>query len=417
MNHEIIKKVIFDQHQVIKDSVIVERDIVLEKNANYVLVGLRRAGKTTLLYKRVQDLIAEGVEWNQIIYINFDDERLLGFNVNDFEDILLVAEELSNKKHYFYFDEIQNVDEWEKFAIRISNQGFKVDITGSNAKMLSKEVEAKLGGRYISREILPYSFKEYLRASTVNKDGYSTKEMALINSLLNEYFVNGGFPEALVYKNKREYVSSIYQKVLYNDIIVHNDVRNENGMKLMIKKIAESVKQDLSYTKIQNIITGIGYKISKDIIIDYCGYCKDAFLLFTIGNYYASFSDKNSNPKYYFMDNGILNLFLDNKRSSLLENIVALHLYRNHKESLYYLKGNKVDIDLYLSDSNTAIQVAYSLEKGDTYNREVGNLVEFAKSSDKNCKLAIVTYEEEKTINVEGKTIEVMPLKKFLLNR
>ena len=203
MNHEIIKKVIFDQHQVIKDSVIVERDIVLERDANYVLVGLRRAGKTTLLYKRVQDLIAEGVEWNQIIYINFDDERLLGFNVNDFEDILLVAEELSNKKHYFYFDEIQNVDEWERFAIRISNQGFKVDITGSNAKMLSKEVEAKLGGRYISKEILPYSFKEYLRANSVNKDGYSAKETAFINSLLSEYFVNGGFPEALVYKNKR----------------------------------------------------------------------------------------------------------------------------------------------------------------------------------------------------------------------
>ena len=417
MNHETIKRVIFDQHQVIKDTVIVERDVILEKNVNYVLVGLRRAGKTTLLYKRVQDLIKEGVEWNQVVYINFDDERLLGFNVGDFEDVLLVAEELSNKKHYFYFDEIQNVDEWETFAIRMSNQGYKVDITGSNAKMLSKEVEAKLGGRYISKEILPYSFEEFLRASSIDKLGYSIKEIAQINSLLSDYFVNGGFPESLLFKNKREYVSSIYQKVLYNDIIVHNEVRNGNGMKLMIKKIAESVKQDLSYTKIQNIITGIGYKISKDIIIDYCGYCKDAFLLFTIENYYASFLDKNSNPKYYFMDNGILNLFLDDKRSSLLENIVALHLYRNHKESLYYLKVNKADIDLYLSDSNTAIQVTYSINEGDTYNREVNNLVEFAKNSDKDYKLLIVTYEEEKTINVEGKTIEVVPLKRFLLSK
>lgn len=415
MNHEVIKKVIFDQHQVIKDAVIVDRDIVLEKNANYVLVGLRRAGKTTLLYKRVQDLIKEGVEWNQIVYINFEDERLLGFNVSDFDDILLVAEELTNKKHYLYFDEIQNVDEWEKFAIRISNQGYKVDITGSNAKMLSKEVEAKLGGRYISKEILPYSFEEYLRANSIKKEAYSIKDLAKINGLLNDYFVNGGFPESLVFKNKREYISSVYQKVLYNDIIVHNDVRNENGMKLMIKKIAESVKQDLSYTKIQNIITGIGYKISKDIIIDYCGYCKDAFLLFTIANYYASFLDKNSNPKYYFMDNGILNLFLDDKRSSLLENIVALHLYRSHKESLYYLKGNKVDIDLYLSDTNTAIQIAYSLNDNDVFNREVNNLIEFAKGSERNSKLLIVTFEEEQTINVDGKTIEVVPLKKYLL--
>ena len=377
MNHEIIKKVIFDQHNVIKDTTIVDRDIVLERDVNYVLVGLRRAGKTTLLYKRVQDLIKEGVEWEQIIYINFDDERLLGFCVEDFDDILLVAEELSNKKHFFYFDEIQNIDGWEKFAIRLSNQGYKVDITGSNAKMLSKEVEAKLGGRYISKEILPYSLKEFLRANSVNKDAYSTKDLGRVNRLINDYFVNGGFPESVAFKNKREYVSSIYQKVLYNDIIVHNNVRNENGMKLMIKKIAESVKQNLSYTKIQNIITCIGYKISKDIIIDYCSYCKDAFLLFTIENYYASFLDKNSNPKYYFMDNGILNLFLDDKRSSLLENIVALHLYRNHKESLYYLKGTKVDIDLYLSDTNTAVQVAYSMNEGDVYNREVNNLVEF----------------------------------------
>ena len=149
MNHDLLKRIIFDQHQVIRDTAIVERDVVLERDANYVLVGLRRAGKTTLLYKRVQDLINDGVDWNQIIYINFDDERLLGFTINDFEDILLVAEELSNKKHYFYFDEIQNIDDWEKFAIRIANQGYKVDITGSNAKMLSKEVEAKLGGRYI----------------------------------------------------------------------------------------------------------------------------------------------------------------------------------------------------------------------------------------------------------------------------
>ena len=415
MNHEIIKKVIFDQHQVIKDSVIVDRDIALEKDVNYVLVGLRRSGKTTVLYKRVQDLIKDGVEWNQIIYINFDDERLLGFNVKDFDDILLVAEELSTKKHYFYFDEIQNIDEWENFAIRVANQGYKVDITGSNAKMLSKEVEAKLGGRYISKEVLPYSFNEYLRASSAKSDGYSVKDLGQINSLLNDYFVNGGLPESLRFKNKREYVSSVYQKVLYNDIIVHNDVRNENGMKLMIKKIAESVKQNLSYTKIQNIITGIGYKISKDIIIDYCGYCKDAFLLFTIENYFASFLDKNSNPKYYFMDNGILNLFLDDKRSSLLENIVALHLYRNHKESLYYLQGNKVDVDFYLSNSNTAIQVAYSLNDNDVYDREVDNLIEFAKTNENN-KLLIVTFDEEQTINVNNKVIEVIPLKKFLLN-
>ena len=415
MNHEILKKVIYDQHQVIKDSIIVDREIFLEKNVNYVLVGLRRAGKTTLLYKRVQDLIKSGVEWNQIIYINFDDERLIEFGVEDFEDIVLVAEELSTNEHYFYFDEIQNIDGWEKFAIRLANQGYKVDITGSNAKMLSKEVEAKLGGRYISKEIMPYSFSEFLKANGIEKNGYSVKEIGKVNSLLNQYFINGGFPESLLFVNKREYISNIYQKVLYNDIIVHNSIRNENGIKLMIKKIAESLKQDLSFTKLQNIITGIGYKISKDIIIDYCGYCKDAFLLFTLENYYFSFLDKNSNPKYYFMDNGILNLFLDDKRSSLLENIVALKLYRDYKDSLYYLKGNKTDIDFYISNENAAIQVAYSLSDKEVYDREVNNLIEFAKNSKKKSILYIITFEEERLIDIDGYKIQVLPLSKFLL--
>ena len=393
MNKEILKKIIYDQHQVIQDTIIVDRDVELEVNANYVLVGLRRVGKTTLLYKRVQDLIKSGVEWNQIIYINFDDERLIDFKLNDFDDILLVAEEMSSKKHYFYFDEIQNIDDWEKFAIRVANQGYKVDITGSNAKMLSNEVAAKLGGRYIMKEVLPYSFKEYLRANNLNNDAYSTKEIAKINNMLEQYFIYGGFPASIDFKNKREYVSSVYQKVLYNDIITHNKVRSENGMKLLIKKISESVMQDISYTRLQNIITGIGYKISKDVIIDYCGYIKDSFLLFTIENYFASFVDKSSNPKYYFRDNGVLNLFIDGKRTSLLENITAINLYRNNNE-IYYLKGNKVDVDFYLPNNKTLIQVSYSLSDSNTYDREVLNLINYANEIKEELKLVIFNYDE-----------------------
>ena len=415
MDKEILKKIIYDQHQVIQDTIIVDRDVELESNANYVLVGLRRVGKTTLLYKRVQDLIKSGVEWNQIIYINFDDERLIDFKLNDFDDILLVAEEMSSKKHYFYFDEIQNIDDWEKFAIRVANQGYKVDITGSNAKMLSNEVAAKLGGRYIMKEILPYSFKEYLRANNLNNDAYSTKEIAKINNILEQYFIYGGFPASIDFKNKREYVSSVYQKVLYNDIITHNKVRSEKGMKLLIKKISESVMQDISYTRLQNIITGIGYKISKDVIIDYCGYIKNSFLLFTIENYFASFVDKSSNPKYYFRDNGILNLFGDAKRTALLENIVAINLYRYNYE-MYYLKGNKVDIDFYLPSNKTLIQVAYSLSDSLTYDREVSNLINYANDKEEELKLIIVTYDEKRIIEINNKKIYVIPLKDFLLN-
>ena len=415
MDRNLLKRIIFDQHQVIKDAIIIDRDIELEKNVNYVLVGLRRAGKTTMLYKRVKDLIEDGVEWNQIIYINFDDERLIDFKLNDFDDILLTAEELSPKKHYFYFDEIQNIDNWEKFAIRIANQGYKVDITGSNAKMMSKEVAAKLGGRYISKEILPFSFKEYLRAYDVNLPSYSTKDSAYINNLLNQYFIYGGFPASIDFKNKREYVSSVFQKVLYGDIIAHNEIRNENGMKLLLKKISESIMHDISYTKLQASITGIGYKISKDIVIDYCEYIKDSFLLFTIENYYSSFVDKKSNPKYYYRDNGILSLFIDDKRTALLENIVAVELYRKGFE-FYYLKGDKADIDFYIPNKKILIQVAYSIKEKETYDREINGIIEFSKNNKEKHDLYLITYDEKQVIEKDGITINVIPLKDFLLN-
>ncbi len=415
MNHDIIKRVIYDQHETIKNAVIVDRNIELEKNANYVLVGVRRAGKSTLLYKRVRDLINSGAAWEQIIYINFDDERLIGFTASDFDDVLLTAEEMTGDKHYYFFDEIQNVDGWEAFTVRIANQGLKVDITGSNAKMLSKEIGARLGGRYISKVVMPYCFEEYLRANGIEKPAYSIKDVGRVNALLNQYFVYGGFPESLNFVNKREYVASIYQKVLFGDIIAHNSIRNENSVRLMIKKLAECIGRDTSFSRLQNMITSIGYKISKGIIIDYCGYCKDAFLIFSLENYYAAFVDKASNQKYYFIDNGIVNLFCDDKVSALFENVVAVKLYKEFKDNLYYLKGNKVDVDFYVSDKNVAVQAAYSIKEKDAFDREVENLVNFAKSLQDNNRLIIVTFEEEAIVEKYGFTIEVIPLKKFLL--
>ncbi len=415
MNHSLLKRIILEQHEVIKKSEIVDRDFLFEKKGNYVVTGLRRAGKSTLLYKRAKDLVREGKEWGQIIYVNFDDERLFGFALNDFDDILEVAEEISPLEHFYFFDEIQNIDGWERFAIRAANQGLKVDITGSNAKMLSKEIEGRLGGRYLSKEVFPYSFREYLRAKGIQEEGYTAKEKGKMLSSLGEYFAFGGFPEALNFNDRREYVSNVFQKVLYGDIVARQKIRNENGLKLLIKKIAESVGQSLSYSRLQNLITGIGYKLSKEAVIDYCSYCEDAYLLFKIQNYYASFLDKNSNPKFYFMDNGILSLFADDKASALLENMVAIELYRRAKGKLYYLKGESLDADFYLSEEDVLVQAAYSLEEEPAFKRETSALVKYAKDGHPNAKLVIVTYEEEKSLEIEGFHINVIPLWKFLL--
>ena len=416
MNKEVLKKIIFDRHKLIKESMIFDREIKLEKDINYVLVGVRRAGKSTILYTRAKELVENGTDWNQIIYINFDDDRLIDFKLENFDDILEVSSSLTDKKPYFFFDEIQNVENWEKFARRTADLKLKVDITGSNAKMLSKEIEASLGGRYISKTVYPYSFKEYLIANSIDFSDLSTLNIGKIGGLLDIYFNYGGFPETLIFLDKREYLSNLYQKIFLGDVLLRNSIRNVNGMKLMIRKIAETVGEPLSFTRLQNLISGVGYKISKDTLIEYVDYINDSFLLFNIENYYASLLDKTSIKKYYFVDNGVLNLFLDDKKSALIENLVAINLYKKYKDELYYLKEQKVDIDFYLSNKKYAIQVAYSLEDQKAFNREINELLKFSK--DKNnidSKLIIVTYDEDKTLEIEEKIIEVISLKILLL--
>lgn len=417
MNHDILKEVIFDQHEIIKKTKIVPRDYDFDLNANYVLIGLRRAGKSTLLYKIVKDLVEKGIEWNQIIYINFEDERLAEFSLNDFNDLLSVQAELTDKIGYFFLDEIQNIEGWEKFARRMADSKEHTFITGSNAKMLSQEIENRLGGRYFTKYITPYNFKEFLTAKQIDFSDnsiFGTKESGKIKREFSEYFYFGGFPEALNYQNKREYVSSIYQKVLLGDIAARNGIRNPNGLQILIKKIAESVKDEISYSKLHNILKTIGVKISKDIVIDYIEYAKQTFLIFTIKNYFSKFVEKETTPKYYFNDNGLLNLFLNKEEPRLLENLVAINLWNNYKGNVYYLKSQNLDVDFFIEETGTAIQVAYSITNISD-DRETKSLVEAAKTLKEAKEFVIITYEEEKELNMDGVKIQVIPVWKWLL--
>jgi len=417
MNHDILKEVIFDQHEIIKKTKIVPRDYDFDLNANYVLIGLRRAGKSTLLYKIVKDLVEKGIEWNQIIYINFEDERLAEFSLQDFNDLLSVQAELTDKIGYFFLDEIQNIEGWEKFARRMADSKEHTFITGSNAKMLSQEIENRLGGRYLTKYITPYNFTEFLTAKQIDfsdKAIFGTKESGKIKREFSEYFYFGGFPETLNFQNKREYVSSIYQKVLLGDIAARNSIRNPNGLQILMKKIAESVKDEISYSKLHNILKTIGVKISKDIVIDYIGYAKQSFLIFTIKNYFSKFVEKETTPKYYFNDNGLLNLFLNKEEPRLLENLVAINLWNNYKGNVYYLKSKNLDVDFFIEETGSAIQVAYSVTNISD-DRETKSLVEAAKTLKEAKEFIIITYEEEKELNIDGIKIKVIPIWKWLL--
>lgn len=417
MNHDVLKTVIYDQHNLIRNFHIVDREYDFDLNANYVLVGLRRAGKSTLLYKIVQDLIASGKQWNQIVYINFEDERLADFTLNDFNDILSVKAEMTDEEGWFFLDEIQNVEGWEKFARRMADSKQHTFITGSNARMLSQEIESHLGGRYLTKYVTPYNFREFLTAKQIDyseSSMYETQNNGKIRREMETYSHFGGFPENLSFRDKREYVSSIYQKILLGDIATRNGIRNSSALRILMKKLGESVKDELSYSKLHNLLKTIGVNISKDVVIDYVGYACSAFLIFAIRNYYSKFVERETTPKYYFNDNGILNLFLCDEESRLLENLVAINLWNRYRDGVYYLKGRDVDVDFYVEETGSAIQVAYEISSTSS-DREIRSLVNVAKTMKDSKRFVIITHEEEREFEMDGIKIEVIPIWKWLI--
>lgn len=215
----------------------------------------------------------------------------------------------------------------------------QVMITGSNADMLSSKMESRLGGRYFSKTILPFSFEEFLDYRNVpheEESFLSTSGNGRIRACAQEYVKWGGLPESFDYKDKRAYIQSVYDKVLLGDIIVRNKIKNPSAIRMMIKKISETIMHEVSYNRLASVIRATGISVSVDSIINYVQYAKDAFLIFATSNYVAKFSERESTPRFYFMDNGILSLFLFDKNSVLLENATAVFLRREYGEKVYY---------------------------------------------------------------------------------
>lgn len=419
MNRSILKSVIADNQLEVPKYKVIPRDFSFEEFGNYVFVGIRRAGKSFLLYQRMQQLLSQGVGWDEMLYINFEDERLVGMCVNDLNLLLEVHLEMYGKRPILFLDEIQNIAGWDKFARRMADTKYRVYITGSNAKMLSRDVQTTLGGRYISVDVYPYDFKEYLTANDIEITPTSfiaTEARAEIIRNFNDYFFYGGFPEGATLNAKRDYLSSIYQKIYLGDIATRHSIENTFALRVLFKKVAESVKQPISFNRLANIVSSTGAKVSTSTVINYMEYAKDAWLVSSIQNIASKLSDKESTPKYYFNDNGILNLFLLDGQTSLLENLVATTLLRRYgREDAVFFYNKNIEVDFYLPDSATAIQVCYSLDNNDgTLDREVTALVKLTKVLDCS-RLLIITYSEKRTIETEGITIEVTPVWKWLL--
>lgn len=417
MDKNVIKQIILNQQDFIGRIKLQSRNVCFEENANYVLVGIRRAGKSYMLYQHIQHLVANGHSIEEMLFINFEDERISDIRKEDLYLVLEAYRELFAFQPIIFLDEIQNVEGWEHFARRLADEKYRVFITGSNAHMLSREISSTLGGRYLTKEIRPFSFSEYLEYHNIHllQHWELSPIRADVARLFSDYFYYGGLSEVFDIQDKKSWLQSLYQKILYSDIVMRKGVRNERSLRLLIRKLADSVMQPTAIKRLQDILQGDGTKITRDTIGSYLDYLHESYLTFGISSFTDSISQRESIKKRYFYDNGILNLFLFLPETKLLENLVAIKLYNKYGDDLYYYNKN-VEVDFCVPNDGLLIQASYRMIDEATRNREIGALQKLSKFI-KPQRCIIVTYDQEEIVqsNDLDVQIEVIPAYKFML--
>ena len=416
MDQELIKQIIGENQEIVQNVKLLQRPFKFEDNGNYVFLGIRRAGKSYLMFQRIHELMKRGVDIEEILYLNFEDERFIGLKSEDLDEIKRVYEETFSFRPIFFLDEIQIVPGWEKFVRRLADKSYRVFVTGSNAKMLSSEIATTLGGRFLIQNVYPFSFREFLKF-----EGFELKPNWLytpgtrngVVRSFDTYFYNGGFPELLSFEDKRSWLSGLYQKIFFGDLVARYSLRNSDSMRLLVKKLAESVMQPSSYNRLKNIVSSAGESVGVRTIIDYVGYLQETWLIFSLENYAARFAERESNRKYYFIDNGILNLFIFRPETLLLENLVAITLHRQFGEKVYFYNQH-IEVDFYIPEESWLIQVSYNISDVQTFEREVNGIVKAAKFLNAE-RLQIVTRNDERVIEKDGLSIEVLPIWKWLI--
>lgn len=416
MNKELFRAIISENQEFIGSIPLVERPLHLEESGNYVFVGVRQAGKSYLLYQRVKELLGCGINLHDIVYVNFDDERLLGMTTDDFDLILQAYYSMHGGQPIFFFDEIQNVDGWANFARRLANQQHRVYVTGSNAKMLSRDIETVLGGRYLSVYVFTYSFEEYLKAIGISVSGGSQygRKANELQRHFRTYFEWGGFPELVNFREKRVWLNSLYNRIFFNDLVVRHKVKNEDSLRMCIRRLAESVMQPCSLNRLSNLVKSTGMPCSPSTVMEYVRYLQESCLLISLDNYASKFVDKETVKKHYFIDNGLLHLFINNPDTALLENLCAINLYKRYGKGVYYFNRN-IEVDFYVPDEKLAIQASFRMSEEATLEREIKALVALHGLYETQRNL-IITYEDEGIMERDGIKIEIIPVWKWLLD-
>ena len=400
-----------------------ERKLTIPETQKVIsLIGLRRAGKTFYFYQLINNLIEDSINPSQILYINFEDDRILPLNVKELNTILEAYYELypenTSETLYLFFDEIQNIDNWELFIRRVHDKkNARIYITGSSSKLLSKEIATSLRGRTLSYYLFPLSFEEFLRFRqvTLNKDFEYTDARFKVKKLFSEYLVGGGFPEVVLEAEelRQDILRNYFEMFIYRDLVERFSIRNTSLLKSLVKFLITNIGTTFSVNSFYRTIKK-DMPVGKDTLMEYLSYLEDINLVYLVPIFSYSLKKQQVNPrKVYCIDNGLRNAvsFMFSKdEGRLAENLVFLELKRRRKEPYYWKNKGEVDFVIKDMDSSlTAINVSYT---DDIDERETKALLEFADEfSPKVKELILLTKDLEKT---EGR-IKIIPLWKWLM--
>ncbi len=429
MKKEIFKRIILEFKE--KKIELKKRfyNTFLDIDKTITIIGARRVGKTYFLYQIIDELIMKNVSIDAILYINFEDERISFFKADDFELLLDSFFELNSNyentaKFYLFFDEIQLVENWEKFIRRLSeNKKYKIYITGSSSKVLSTEIASSLRGRTLSNYMYPFSFKEFLNYHNynLNKNDFLSSKRYKLNNYFDDYLKWGGYPETFEVKEdyKLKILQEYYELIFYKDLLERFDLRNFHLMKLLMKNLINNFAAEFSLNKQYNYIKSKGIKVSKETILNYFSYLCDIHYIYPVSLFSYSLNQQNLNPKkVYLVDTGLISansfLFSENK-GRYLENIVAIELFRRHGMNIYYYK-NKYECDFLIMKERKiyeAIQVCYELTN-QNQDRELNSLIEVAEKF-KVKKLLLITRNQEDIKKIKNHKIEIIKIEKWLL--
>ncbi len=400
-------------------------DIPKEVRKAQVFIGMRRVGKTYLMYQHMHKMLKSGLSKEKMLYINFEDDRLIGFKVQDFQIILDVYYEyfpnnISSDDVIFYFDEIQNIDGWDKFIRRlIDKEKIRIFITGSSAKMLSKEIATSLRGRCFIQEVFPLSFVEYLNYLNVNPvDHLTGKKQSILKHHCQVYLRNGGFPETLSLGDSLRYqtVQSYINTAVFRDVIDRHEISQPHMVKLFLLHCLQNIASSLSITKIYKTLKSRGETLSRGSLYAYLDYFEDAYLLYKVPLFDFSTRKRQVNPsKIYCTDSAVIMAYSmkpEMEYGTCLENAVFLYLRKQNNENIFYYKtqsGKEVNFVTQALNGKIALyQVSLDLQDEKTKQREISALIEASKELGlKNA--SVITIDDSDTIEIDDLTIEVIP--------